>query len=127
MGDDFSGVDRYDFEAGNWPLKVQIALGYASLADQIENDFLDGTDPTEQEYLRRAFNAAFRQAGADRYRYFNYQTNDGKDFWAEGPYYFHYAPSSRPPSLPTATGSFPRTASPACAIASASTPPAWRA
>jgi hypothetical protein len=70
---------------------VQIALGYASLADQIENDFLDGTDPTEQEYLRRAFNAAFRQAGADRYRYFNYQTNDGKDFWAEGPYYFHYA------------------------------------
>jgi hypothetical protein len=83
-----TGVDAYDVQAGNWPLLVQVALGYAMLTQQNVQQ-LPGTQMDYPDMVRRAFKAAGRPAGEDRHLYWNYQTADGKRFWAEGPYYFH--------------------------------------
>ena len=83
------GTDGYDVQPGNWPLKVQVAVAYGALTHQ--NVPMSIFDLNDVAMVRRALRASLQSAGNDRYRYFNYQTNDGKRFWAEGPYYFHFA------------------------------------
>ena len=85
---------RYGLEPGNVSLKMQVAIGYAALTWQQQNItdhlFVNPNNALDRDmYIRRAFRAAGEPAGNDRYRYWGYQSDDGKFFWAEGPYYFH--------------------------------------
>ena len=85
------GLDGYDIQAGNWPLKVQVAIGYALLTWQDNQTWTcdDVTTCNFDGWLERAFEAAGQRAGDDRYRYWRYQSDDGRFFWAEGPFYYH--------------------------------------
>ena len=87
--------DRYNTEPGNAPLKMQVAIGYATLVWQ-QGPLLLGFALSWKErrskistFLKRAFKAAGAEAGTDRHKHWRYQSDDGKYFWAEGPYYFH--------------------------------------
>ena len=101
-------ITRYYIEPGNASLKAQVAIGYAKLTSQgIVRDsetqhkvvsISDGDD-----YISRAFTAAGGEAiNNNRFRYWRYQSDDGKYFWAEGPYYFHLALSQIIPFWHTA-------------------------
>jgi len=79
-------VDRYHGEPGNASLKIQTAVGYAALTHQSVNGTVNA-----QSHVYRALSANFRTAGTNRMRYWGYQTDDGKRFWAEGPYYLQFA------------------------------------
>ena len=87
--------NRYDGEPGNAALAMQVAIGYATLAwqqDPTYSDFLSWftTRSNMSRFLKRAFEAAGIEAGTNfRHKYWHYQTDNGKHFWAEGPYYFH--------------------------------------
>ncbi len=89
--------DRYNTEPGNAPLKMQVAIGYATLVWQ-QGPLLLGFALSWKErrskistFLKRAFKAAGAEAGTDRHKHWRYQSDDGKYFWAEGPYYFQLA------------------------------------
>lgn len=90
------GYDAYDAQPGNWPLKVQVAVGTASM---IMNDMTNLSGATLRGWVRRAMEASLRTAGTQRQRYWGYQTDDGKRFFAEGPYYFEFALSEVAPLL----------------------------
>ncbi len=82
-------LTRYHAEPGNASLKMQISLGYAALTYQNSQG---GTPNTLYDRISRAFKAAGEEAGNtedQRRRYWRYQSDDGKFFWTEGPYYFH--------------------------------------
>ncbi len=87
------GTTAYDVQPGNWPLKVYTALGYGALVTQLGGlpGSLDGSGALLQSFVDEALETSLQPAGTDRDHKFNYQTNDGNRFWAEGPYYFHYA------------------------------------
>ena len=90
----YDPLDRYDTEPGNAPLVMQVAIGYATLVWQ-QGPLIP---PTSDQWhtrralmtvwLQRAFKAAGAEAGTDRHKHWYYQSDDGKHFWAEGPYYF---------------------------------------
>ncbi len=86
--------NRYDGEPGNAALAMQLAIGYATLAWQQEpipfGSSWSDTRSDMSRFLRRAFEAAGIEAGTNfRHKYWHYQTDNGKHFWAEGPYYLH--------------------------------------
>jgi hypothetical protein len=90
-------LNAYDAFPGNWPLKAQSAIGYASLTTAMTNlpsPFSDPpflyNDETFEDYVQRAFRANYGSQ-EERHRYWSYQTGGGRRFWAEGPYYMHYA------------------------------------
>ncbi len=87
----FFEISRYHAEPGNAPLKMQVALGYAALTWQSNQRGIGIGSNTIviRNYISRSFTAAGAEAGNDRLRYWRYQSDDGKFFWAEGPYYFH--------------------------------------
>ena len=77
------GVDAYDVQAGNWPLEVQLSIGYAILGTQNPNAFQLARYPG---WATRAFKATGKPCATDRSCYWFYMSK-GKRFWAEGPYY----------------------------------------
>ena len=94
-------LTRYYAEPGNASLKMQLALGYAALVHQeidIENYPYDNTD-TMNNYINRSFSSILSVSSENRYKYWGYQSNDGKFFWAEGSYYFHLTLSQVIPFL----------------------------
>ena len=86
-------LSRFGLEPGNAPLKIQVAAGYASLTWQKPKIIHNGHTATMYEtiprYIPRAFKAAGESNKNDSKEYWNYQSDSGKYFWAEGPYYFH--------------------------------------
>ncbi len=92
---------RYNFEPGNAPLKMQVAAGYAALVWQDNTNTNTNKISTysnhprslgRDEFIRRAFTAAgafATQSDHRESRYWYYQSANGNNFWAEGPYYFH--------------------------------------
>jgi len=88
-------------EAGNRPLKIFVAMGYAALTMQAcdytgpqQGLLTVGASPVFADchtYLDEAFRAAGDQAASERLDYWSYQTDNGAHFWAEGPYYLNYA------------------------------------
>jgi len=90
--------DRYNKEPGNAPLVMQLAIGYAILTRQngdypwLKSHNNRGDTYISHDdllsYIKRAFKAGGAEAGTDRHKHWNYQSDDGKYFWAEGPYYF---------------------------------------
>lgn len=79
-------------EPGNRPLKLRTALGYGSLALQCVNclpsyaDFLENLHDEAVAAL-----APHGSSNQNRIFYWNYQTQGGSRFWAEGPYYMEFA------------------------------------
>lgn len=90
---DETGTSRYHTDPGNWPLKVQTAIGYASLTHQTVNPVTGVPPSVVQDHVDRALKAnfAYSEGNRDLRHYWGYQTDDGKRFWAEGPFYFRYA------------------------------------
>ncbi|HKI46472.1 MAG TPA: hypothetical protein VKA08_14180, partial [Balneolales bacterium] len=100
----FYGVGEYEAEAGNRPMKMFVAVGYGALCmpDTIYNVLIGSghgvTDSTTigPSNFDKFLSDVFRSAGAPSYDnnsiyYWGYQTDNGRRFWAEGPYYFEYA------------------------------------
>lgn len=83
-------IPRDEVQPGNWPMKVQVALGYGALAQQ-EHDgqCYPAVQVDYADWLYRALQSAGGPTDQDRTRHWNYQTDNGKRFFAEGPYYFH--------------------------------------
>lgn len=90
---EIGGLTLYAVQSGNWPLRVQVALGYGALTQQHTpegNACGVVEDPLPYEaWLRRAFESAAAPTDEDRSKHWSYQTANGSRFWAEGPYYFH--------------------------------------
>ncbi len=82
-------VLRYDFEPGNAPLKMQVAIGYAILTLQNSGVISSTSEKQRLKYIERAFKAAGIFTVNDRSKYWNYQSADENYYWAEGPYYLH--------------------------------------
>ena len=88
-------ISRYRIEAGNAPLKIQVAAGYASLTWQspirthANLEELALTMHTINGFIPRSFKAAGEHILNNRRNYWRYQSDNGKNFWAEGAYYFH--------------------------------------
>ena len=80
-----SPVDGYDLQAGNWPMEVQTALGYAIMGTQSPFDHPQVDD--FGSWLRRAYRAAGEPCPTQRDCYWAFNTG-GQAYWAEGPYYF---------------------------------------
>lgn len=94
---------RYNIEPGNASLKAQLAIGYAALTWQRHN--INNTDDINikmAKYVVRSFASILATANNDRHKYWGYQSDDGKHFWAEGPYYFHLTLSQVIPFLHSA-------------------------
>ena len=95
-------VSRYHAEPGNASLKMQLAIGYAALVWQ-NNVSLNNTpwdyNNTMANYINRSFPAMLAVSSGNRNRYWGYQSDDGKYFWAEGAYYLHLAISQVIPFL----------------------------
>lgn len=87
------GVSRDEVQAGNWPMKVHVAVGYAVLPQQAPGP--DACRPASRQpyghWLRRAFRSAGAPTRRNRSKHWHYQTSGGRRFFAEGPYYFHLA------------------------------------
>ena len=99
----YSIFSRYKLEAGNAPLKMQVAIGYAALTWQRHNTNNHGDINGEMDdYVNRSFQAVLLPSRGERDRYWGYQSDDGKHFWAEGAYYFHLTLSQIIPFLHTA-------------------------
>lgn len=78
-----------ELEAGNRPLKGYFALGYASMSAQAnDNSILETLDGYTDMAIARASEPA---ADEERQNYWMYQTGNGEQFWAEGPYYLDFA------------------------------------
>lgn len=99
--DQAAALDAYDVQAGNWPLKVQVALGYGMLTQQNVSAPL-GFGLDYSDLVQRAFKAAGKSAGSDRQLYWRFQSSGGDRFWAEGPYYLHLTVSQIVPFWHTA-------------------------
>ncbi len=88
-------ASRFRFESGNAPLKIQIAAAYSAFAWQppkltlLNIDELILTKKIIDDFIPRAFKAAGIPTIKDRDKYWHYQSDNGKYFWAEGAYYFH--------------------------------------
>ncbi len=86
------GIDirRDQVQPGNWPMKIHVALGYAALAQQ-EHDgrCYPAVEVEYADWLYRALHSAGAPTEQNRTKHWNYQTDNGKRFFAEGPYYFH--------------------------------------
>lgn len=87
-----TGVQRDEVEPGNSPLKMYSALGLATMSMQQSpsNSFTDFSGLLDKA-IGRAGDFAYSD---QRKHYWNYQTDTGKYFWAEGPYYMQFAISS---------------------------------
>lgn len=84
------GIRLDEVQPGNWPMKVQVALGYGALAQQAHEGTCYPTVRIEYiNWLYRAMNSAGAPTGQNRSKHWAYQTDNGKRFFAEGPYYFH--------------------------------------
>ncbi len=87
--------NTFKIEPGNASLKIQVAAGYAAFVwQQPIPPYGDGqslviTAKEITSYIPRSFTAAGGSAKQDREKYWNYQSDNGKYFWAEGAYYFH--------------------------------------
>jgi len=108
------GVRNYEAEDGNRPMKIFVSMGYGALTLQatdyysgfqtpsdntlynnstVYKDAVTG-DPSSEvtsSYLNEAFRSAGLQTTDNSIYYWNYQTDNGEQFWAEGPYYFEYS------------------------------------
>ncbi len=84
-----NNVLRYNFEPGNAPLKMQVAIGYALLTLHPHTFSTSTTLTKRRGFIQRAFEAAGKYTIADRHKYWSYQSDVARYFWAEGPYYFH--------------------------------------
>ncbi len=94
------GSNRYNFEPGNASLKAQLSVGYAALTwqeDKVNNP--DGINGKISRYIARSFESVLSKSGVNRGKYWGYQSEDGKSFWAEGAYYFHLTLSQVIPFL----------------------------
>ena len=83
-------VSGYTTQSGNWPLKIRAAVGLAAL-QSIFYIIPEEIDINTLNFLDDALKASFGDGSSDRSRYWNYQTLNGKRYWAEGPYYMHFA------------------------------------
>jgi hypothetical protein len=75
-----------ELQPGNWPFKNFLAIGYASLGMHVPSS----ANTPYKNYFHRAYDSAFQFATQNRKKYWSYQTDNGKNFWAEGPYYLHF-------------------------------------
>ncbi len=83
-------IPRDEVQPGNWPMKVHVALGYAALAQQEHDGHCYPAVRVEYaDWLYRALHSAGAPTEQNRTKHWNYQTDNGKRFFAEGPYYFH--------------------------------------
>ena len=88
---DGTGVSYDEVRAGNWPMKVHVAVGYAALMQQdISSSF------PYQHWVRRALRSAGGPTDQNRSYHWHYQTSNVNDsgarrFWAEGPFYLHFS------------------------------------
>ena len=105
-----AGVRMYEAEAGNRPMKIFVSMGYGALTlqatdyytgfqippdDSLDNnslvyvDAVTGNDTSTvatSSYLNEALRSAGLQTTDNNsIRYWNYQTDNGEQFWAEGP------------------------------------------
>ncbi len=81
-----------EVQPGNWPMKIQTALGYAALAmQQHEGRCYPAVRQEYPPWLYRALESAGAPTDQDRSKHWHYQTDGGRRFFAEGPYYFHLA------------------------------------
>lgn len=83
-------VDRTDFEKGNVDLKLKTSLAYGTLVRQTNliNPIPEIVLATG--ILEEGMESALRAATSQQQN-LNYQTDNGKKFFAEGPYYWHFA------------------------------------
>lgn len=86
--DPFSGVQNYEAEPGNRPLKMFLAMGYGALTLQNYDPSTQDILNTANDYLQKAFRSGGLQETKNSIKYWSYQTHNGKHFWAEGSYYF---------------------------------------
>jgi hypothetical protein len=111
------GIQEYEVEPGNRPMKMYAALGYAKLViqDVIEKTQtseafalelapyvgIDIQDPEASYFVHyhlqnldvKSLQSALKLMGSttERTNYWAYQTDGGQANWAEGPYYLEYA------------------------------------
>ena|GEM_PF-1176530 len=109
------GINAYEVESGNRPLKGFLVMGYTSLAVQNPFEHSAGTSAGIQE--RQDFDNSLGSGASDFFnistigrfndakhrasssatggdpstKYWMYQSSNGQREWAEGPYYFDYA------------------------------------
>lgn len=101
--EEITGVDGYDVQAGNWPLKVQTAIGYALFTWQDNNiGFCPNTNCDFDGWIRRAFKSVGGTNSSDRANHWFFQSDGGKKFWAEGAFYHHLTISQVVPFWHTA-------------------------
>ncbi len=94
---------RYNLEPGNASLKAQLSIGYAALTWQAHNiNNLDDINGKIGKYIVRSFSSILSTSNTDRNKYWGYQSDNGKPFWSEGPYYFHLTLSQVIPFLHSA-------------------------
>ena len=87
----FLGIKRDEIQPGNWPMKVHVAVAYASLAQQMNSaaSCISVPDHPFTRWLERGIRSAGAPTNQNRSKHWNYQTDSGRRFFAEGPYYFH--------------------------------------
>ncbi|MCH8245788.1 MAG: T9SS type A sorting domain-containing protein [Bacteroidetes bacterium] len=85
------GIKRDEIQSGNWPMKVHLAVAYGSLSSQTSDE--NSCEPVPNYSYTHWLERGLRSAGAptkqNRSKHWNYQTDSGSRFFAEGPYYFH--------------------------------------
>lgn len=74
-----------ELQPGNWSFKNFLGIGYGSLA----MNYSTSNEPFS-EYFYHAYRTTFMLETQDRTKYWSYQTSNGKRYWAEGPFYFHF-------------------------------------
>lgn len=79
-------IDIEETQPGNWSYKQYLAAGYTALGMQTGAGLTHTAD--FGNWFNKAFKTTFKVAGTDRTAYFGYQTDDGKEYWAEGQLYF---------------------------------------
>lgn len=96
-------IDMKEIESGNRPLKMYLAIGYCSLTYQANTSnsktddvefMLKGSPSTTnvKQIFEEAIDVAdYSKKTNDRAHYYAYQSNSGKEDWAEGPFYFEFA------------------------------------
>jgi hypothetical protein len=85
------GVSEDEVQAGNWPMKVHVAVGYAALMQQDV-----GLSHPYQHWVERALRSAGGDTDQNRSYHWHYQTGNvnnfgPKKFFAEGPYYLRWS------------------------------------
>lgn len=92
---DFADVQLHEVQAGNWPLISYAALGVAALGFNGSFSTFSDDDGTTlinpSTIIYRAIKAAdfkYWNSNNKRMNYWWYQTGGGKEYWAEGSYYF---------------------------------------